>query len=409
MANILIFNYMLPYPAYFNGNTLRVFFLSKELARSHNCFLLTFGDNNQHKKSIINSLDFFRDVRVIRPPMGRRRLIRHLHLNTGDQTRTALPKEYNRIVNSIHKLIDKCKIQCIVAFTGELAEYVIPCSGIPKILELIDCRSMALQRQTAYSTHTLWNKLRATIALKRKRHIESEITKFFDLVTTVSPIDRDFLRWMNKNGQDRIIDIPNGVNPEIFHVDIPNDQIKGGMAFWGALDFPPNLTAVHYFYDKVFKPFLSDKDLVWYIIGKNPSKKMREFAKEHRNIKLTGYVNDLYGLIARIPIVINPMQIGGGLKNKVLEAFALERLVVSNAVGMEAMVSAKPGIHYIHAETPSEFADTIIKYSVFVEKRSVIGKSAKRLIKEQYTWGKVGARYLDLIDAVLNRKIKRTV
>lgn len=71
---------------------------------------------------------------------------------------------------------------------------------------------------------------------------------------------------------------------------------------------------------------------------------MLRMAEEHDNIVVTGEVADLFALIARIPIVINPMRSGGGLKNSVLESMALERLVISNRLGIEA-VDAVRDVH----------------------------------------------------------------
>ena len=62
-----------------------------------------------------------------------------------------------------------------------------------------------------------------------------------------------------------------------------------------------------------------------------------------------------------MPIVINPMRIGGGLKNKGLEGLALRRLVIFNQLGIES-ISAARDVHYVHAERSEEFAVEIIKY-----------------------------------------------
>jgi glycosyltransferase involved in cell wall biosynthesis len=99
--------------------------------------------------------------------------------------------------------------------------------------------------------------------------------------------------------------------------------------------------------------------------------------------------------------MINPMRTGSGLKNKVLEAFALERLVISNDMGMEALCAIKDR-HYIQAEGPDQFAKEILKYSRLTAARRCIGQNARKLVLENYTWDKIGERYLNLIDSVLS-------
>jgi glycosyltransferase involved in cell wall biosynthesis len=206
---------------------------------------------------------------------------------------------------------------------------------------------------------------------------------------------------LSRNKHERIINIPNGVSPEIVHYDFKGEEIPNSIGFWGALDTLPNSTAVHFFYNEIFSKYLRHKGISWYIIGKNPDDKMIELGKRHKNIIITGFVDDLYSLVSRIPIMINPMQTGGGIKNKVLEAFALERLVISNEMGMEA-INAKRGVHYIYAEEPKEFAEEIMKYAKSVHARLGIGHEARRFVLENFTWEKIGEKYLDLIDRALS-------
>jgi glycosyltransferase involved in cell wall biosynthesis len=201
--------------------------------------------------------------------------------------------------------------------------------------------------------------------------------------------------------QEKIIDIPNGVNPSLLTKTWNQvDEITGGIAFWGGLDFSPNTTAVHYFYDEIFLPYLSDKEINWFIIGRNPSSKMQKMAEKHKNISLTGYVEDLYEFVSRIPIMVNPMQIGSGLKNKVLEAFALERLVISNQLGVEA-IPAIPGVHYINAGNPKEFAQAILEYSSNKQARKQIGMAARCLVEDKYKWDTVSREFCAQIDNIL--------
>ena len=123
-------------------------------------------------------------------------------------------------------------------------------------------------------------------------------------------------------------------------------------------------------------------------------------AKRNPNMQLTGYVEEFFCLVSRIPIMVNPMQIGGGLTNKVIETFALERLVFSNNIGMEA-IPAKKGLQYIRAKTSKEFAEAVLKYSLDEKKRKSIGLGARSFVEERYNWIKIGKKYCDLIDGLL--------
>jgi len=409
VGNILVFNYILPDPPFLNGNTLRVFFLSRELNRKHRVFLVALGRESPTFQKLMQS-GIYSNISVISPPAGPRSLVRHFHFLTGDQTRIALPKEYQRISKTLTRLADDWKIDLILTHTSGLAEYVRSDSALPRVMDAIDCNTLAIERKWRHERDQLGmiEDFKIRLSLARKRHLERELTSVFDLVTVVSPVDRDYLRSLCTKGEDRVIDIPNGVNPRFLRSETRERQeIPRSIAFWGSLNFPPNTTAIHYFYDEVFYPYLRNGGIVWYIIGENPSRKMKEMAAKHENIKLTGFVEDLPSLVSRIPLVVNPMRIGGGLKNKVIEAFALERVVVSNSLGMEAISSARAGREYVQAETPREFSEAIIEYSEDEKARKRIGSAARALIEEQYTWSKVGSRYLGLIDELLHGEVRR--
>ena len=90
------------------------------------------------------------------------------------------------------------------------------------------------------------------------------------------------------------------------------------------------------------------------------------------------------------------MLIGGGLKNKVLEAFAMQRAVVSNALGMEA-IHATPGKHYLAAETPRDFAEQTLQLLDDPALARRIGQAARQLVLEQYTWPAIARKMNDLL------------
>jgi polysaccharide biosynthesis protein PslH len=58
--------------------------------------------------------------------------------------------------------------------------------------------------------------------------------------------------------------------------------------------------------------------------------------------------------------VVVPLRAGGGSKLKTLEAFAHQRPVVSTGHGVRGL-DVTPGVHYLPAESPAEFANAIAR------------------------------------------------
>ena len=364
------------------------------------CFLATFGERDKRFYDL-KQMGIFHEILLLPQCVERKRFYRHLFLKRGQLIKISRPVYFQNVVARINNFVLINEIELIIMFTS--SEYVEPISGIKKIKDQTDCKMLYLKRKISFlrGQLTIFEKLKMKLALYRTIESEKELTNKYDLITTASPTDRDTLRSLSRNKHERIIDIPNGILPECINYEFKGEEIPNSIAFWGTLDFLPNSTAVHYFYNEIFFKYLRDEGIIWYIIGKNPDDKIIEMGERHKNIIVTGFVDDLYGLVSRIPIMINPMQIGGGIKNKVLEAFALERLVISNKMGMEA-INVQKGVHYIHAEDPQDFAEQIITYTKCKYSRLSIGQEARRFVLENFTWEKIGEKYLELVDEVLS-------
>jgi glycosyltransferase involved in cell wall biosynthesis len=87
--------------------------------------------------------------------------------------------------------------------------------------------------------------------------------------------------------------------------------------------------------------------------------------------------------------MVNPMRIGSGLKNKVLEAFAMGLAVVSTGLGIEAISTAREGVDYLRADEPARMASAIKLLIEDERLRLSMIKSARNVVLEHYTWNKV--------------------
>ena len=113
--------------------------------------------------------------------------------------------------------------------------------------------------------------------------------------------------------------------------------------FNGALEYPPNLNAVKNIVEKI-NPLFSKKNSLYKIIicGKNLPAEMNEL-KQYRNANIiyAGYVDDIAIYFKAIDIFINPVNDGGGIKTKLVEALGYDMNVVSTingAIGVDAAI-----------------------------------------------------------------------
>ena len=99
--------------------------------------------------------------------------------------------------------------------------------------------------------------------------------------------------------------------------------------------------------------------------------------------------------------MVNPMVSGSGLKNKLLEAFALGRAVVSTAMGSEA-IKATPGEHFLLGRDAKDFAHKVMYLVSDPTAAQALGARARQLIEQRYTWHAVENQWRSLLTSALD-------
>lgn len=113
------------------------------------------------------------------------------------------------------------------------------------------------------------------------------------------------------------------------------------LLFYGAYSYAPNVEALRYILEEII-PRLeasADFDFFFLICGGGLSSSFKEqYFSNSSNIHYAGFVKDLAPIIQTADIVLNPVQAGGGVKTKAIEALALNTTVVSSQSGAEGIV-----------------------------------------------------------------------
>jgi glycosyltransferase involved in cell wall biosynthesis len=296
------------------------------------------------------------------------------------------------VVDAIAAVCDENDITHMIVFSLDLASFAKPFAGNKKIL-LDICDSAALTLTREMRRLPLWplpRYLNSHLMRARLARAEACVPHWFTHVTTINGADTDTVRRLSAKSSN-ISTLPNGVSvdPTTFEA---NDRIpkRRAVAFWGNLSFKPNRDAVRYFYENIYRPHLAPAGVEWCVVGRDAEPWLQHAAQRDPGIRLTGFVDDIRSLLVEYPIMVNPMRIGSGLKNKVLEAFAIGLSVVSTSVGIEAISMARAGIDYMLADDPESTASAIkLLLGEELLRLSMIER-ARRVLLDHYTWDVVG-------------------
>jgi polysaccharide biosynthesis protein PslH len=233
---------------------------------------------------------------------------------------------------------------------------------------------------------------------------EARVMRRCDLVLAVAAEDGDALRTLAPGTSVGVV--PNGVDSGFFSRAAMARERAGPivlgdatLVFSGTLDFRPNVDAVTWFARAVL-PLLRARrpETRLLVVGKRPAPALRELAAAGL-IVLTGEVPDARPYIAGMvfggdqeaygqarAVYVVPMRIGGGVRLKLLEAFALEAPVVSTTMGAEGVAGLRSGEHCLLADDPAEFAAAVLR---LLDDRTLcrqLGAAGRSLVRERYDW-----------------------
>jgi glycosyltransferase involved in cell wall biosynthesis len=164
------------------------------------------------------------------------------------------------------------------------------------------------------------------------------------------------------------------------------------------MDYEPNVTGAYYFANSIL-PIIEQSlpEVEFWIIGRDPAPQIQELAKSRHNVKVTGFVDDMRILIDEAMAYVCPLLSGAGIKNKILEAWSMEKAIVATSMSCDG-INISDGEDIIVADTPKDFAASVVKLINDGNLRTKLGANARRKVIEQYSWEAQAACFEQIYD-----------
>ncbi len=100
---------------------------------------------------------------------------------------------------------------------------------------------------------------------------------------------------------------------------------------------------------------------------------------------VTGYVPNLDPCFAESTMMVIPVRAGGGMRVRILEAFARAMPVVTTTVGLEG-IQAEPDSDVMIADTPDAFAQAVVDLLNDKKLQEKLSANGRRLVEARYDW-----------------------
>ncbi len=181
--------------------------------------------------------------------------------------------------------------------------------------------------------------------------------------------------------------IANGIDCRYFsprHVwPTPHSGAGPHFVFTGTMDYWPNVDAVKWFAASVFPKIRAARTgATFTIVGSKPTAEVLALQSQE-GVRVTGRVADVRPYLAHAHVAVAPMRIARGIQNKVLEAMAMAKAVVTTDQGLEG-IDAVPERHLLLANTEHDFFHACLRAAE--PDAAALGLSARRLMEDAYTW-----------------------
>lgn len=393
MTRLLLVNRQVPWPLD-DGNALRVLELARHRDPDIECHLACLPYSVDGLADL-EAMRVFDSITLLPADGGRRDWRRLLRWGNRNYYRIAHPAQFNAIQTALRQLVQERRIDILVAVLERCEECSRGLPGIPRIVDQYDCMTLAHERQLAVRRPTeMVERMRWQQRIIMAKSVEQGLGKRCDMITAIAPPDVARLQELNPGAA--VVRVPNGISQELLDRRPAEVPSRRGVAFWGNLSFPVNRQAIEYFIARVWKPYLAAQNIEFVIIGPHAGRTLRAMVDEHPGVVLAGFVDDLFGFLDQFPIMVNPMVTGGGMKNKVLEAFATGRAVVTTSMGIDAFPEIEHG-HCFISDDPGSQAAAIVDLLDHPARRIEQVARGRQLVERHYTWRAVGAAWSALI------------
>ncbi len=355
MEPLLFLVHRIPYPPN-KGDKIRSYHLLEHLARHYAIHLGTFIDDPEDwsyqdkVKALCASTCFL----PLNPRQSRLSSLKGLW--TGQAL--TLPYYYQAPLQQwVDAVMQREQIRHIVVFSSSMAQYV---ERYPQAYRLMDFVDLDSDKWTQYARARSWpmNQLYRREG-RRLLDYERHIAATFDASLFVSaheasvfceraPLCAPKVHWYNNGVDTRYFD------PDLTHPN-PYPPAQIALVFTGAMDYWPNAEAVTWFGKTIF-PHLRGlhPNLHFYIVGSNPTDSVRQLA-DREGVQVTGRVPDVRPYLAHAHLVVAPLRIARGIQNKILEALAMEKPVLTSPQAMEGLETGALGVGCQTATRPEEW------------------------------------------------------
>jgi len=379
VARVLYLVHRLPYPPN-KGDKVRSYHLLRHLAERHEVLLGTFVDDPEDEQHVATVRQWCADIKAVRLHPRRAKLASLQGLLRGEPLTLAYYRSAEMMAWARAQQADAA-----VVFSSSMAPYAEGFPG-PVLVDFVDVDSA---KWADYAGNHRWPlswlyRREGRKLLAYEREVAAKATQSF----FVTDKEVALFTALAPEVAGRVQAVGNGVDTQYFAPDParpnPYDAGEIPIVFTGAMDYWPNVDAVTWFAAEML-PALRERwpALRFSIVGRSPTDAVQTLASDA--VRVTGTVADVRPWLQHAAVVVAPLRLARGVQNKVLEAMAMGRPIVTTRSCAEA-IDAAPGQYLYAVESAADCVDAVTTVLVSPESSERMGCEARAQVIRLYGW-----------------------
>jgi polysaccharide biosynthesis protein PslH len=371
------------------GGEQRMYQMLRLVAQQHEVHLLTFATDDAAERGL-DPLRAHCRVHAVRAPkhtVGRR--VRTLFGSTMPDM--ALRGHDATYARALAQLLQDVRFDVVQAESIEMAQYGCAEQGAKRrplwVYDAFNAEYL-LQRRALFTDMRRVRRLGAAayslVQWWKLRRYEGRLAQRFDLLLAVSSADQRHLAQLAPALPSAVV--PNGVDTTFFRpLSAINAAAPPVALFTGTLDFRPNVDALGWFVRDVWPVLRARRpDLELCVVGQRPVPAVQELGGVE-GVHIVGAVEDVRSWFGRATVYVLPMRVGGGVRLKLLETWAMGVPCVSTSLGVEGIPEFEPGEHALVADDVPAFVHAVERLLDDGALRDALRQRA-RTLAESYDW-----------------------
>jgi len=389
-VRILCLTSRLPYPPD-RGDRLRAFHILKTLASEHELTLLSFVESPEQLDLVKVLEGFCSEVRVV----AKSRPESILTVLANGWRRLPLQVLYyhsRAMCDLVARTLRERSFDAAYVHLFRMAPYLDRVDAPYRIVDLTDMISDEIA--TSLRFRSVPSRVVYAIEKGRIERFEKMVAADSDEIWLISARERQTLLDRCPSANARVV--ANGVDLNRFcPLDVEEDPLR--ILLTGHMSVPHNVDAAVHLAKRVL-PVVRQRveGCQLRIVGANPCPRVRRL-DQLPGVEVTGFVPDLNLELNRAAAFVAPLRFAAGIQNKVLEAMAAGRPVVTSP-GVADGLGAVADRELLIGHSPDEFAALTIALLSDSALGRRLGAKARDFVSKRFTWTGVAERARAIAD-----------